>query len=227
VAVDSAGDLYVADTGNSTIRKITPAGVVTTLAGIAGVTGSTDGTGNTARFSGPLDVAVDRTGTVYVADTDNATIRKITPAGVVTTLAGTAGMTGSANGTGAAARFEGPSAVAVDRMGNLHVADPGNASIRKVTADGVVTTLAGTADAFIPTGVAVDAAGIVYFAEKDSAHLHRITPGGVHTVVSDVDSSLSGPAPGLAARSMRLALLGDSLVLTYNNAVLVLVQGAE
>jgi hypothetical protein len=227
VAVDSTGTVYVADTDSSTIRKITPDGVVTTLAGIAGVTGSADGTGNTARFSGPADVAVDSAGTLYVADTDNGTIRKITPDGAVTTLAGTAGETGSADGTGAAARFQGPAAVAVDRMGNVYVADSGNAAIRKVTAAGVVTTLAGTGNAFIPTGVAVDGAGNVYAAERDRAYLHRITPAGTDTVIFDLGNALPGPAVGLVALSMRLAILGDSLVITYNNAILVLGHGAR
>ena len=227
VTVDITGTVYVADAGNSTIRKITPAGVVTTLAGIAGAPGSADGTGIAARFSEPVDVAVDSAGNVYVADYGNSTIRKITAAGVVTTLAGTAGETGSANGTGAAARFNGPSAVAVDSTGNVYVADQGNAAIRKVTAAGVVTTLAGTADAFIPTGVAVDGAGTVYVAEKDSAHLHRVTPTGTNTVIFDVSNALQGALPGLVALSMRLAILGDSLVITYNNAVLVLRHGAK
>ena len=88
VAVDGAGNVYVADTVNDTIRKITPAGVVTTLAGMAGQHGSADGTGSAARFDHPVGVAVDAAGNVYVADTGNDTIRKITPAGVVTTLAG-------------------------------------------------------------------------------------------------------------------------------------------
>ena len=105
VAVDSAGNVYVADTGNHTIRKVTPAGVVTTLAGLAGSSGSADGTGSAARFNYPPGVAVDSAGNVYVADTGNHTIRKVTPAGVVTTLAGLAGSSGSADGTGSAARF--------------------------------------------------------------------------------------------------------------------------
>ncbi|HEX7438608.1 MAG TPA: hypothetical protein VF319_00800, partial [Caldimonas sp.] len=105
VAIDSACNVYVADTSNHTIRKITPAGVVTTLAGLALNAGIADGTGPAARFFSPGGVAVDGAGNVYVADSNNATVRKITPAGVVTTLAGLAGNIGSADGTGSAARF--------------------------------------------------------------------------------------------------------------------------
>src|SRR5205807_6164625 len=125
VATDSAGNVYVADSGNNTIRKITPGGVVTTLAGTPGVTGSTDGTGAAASFNFPSDVATDGAGNVYVADYNNNTIRKITPAGAVSTLAG-AGLFGSADGTGAAASFNFPSGVATDSAGNIYVADAGN-----------------------------------------------------------------------------------------------------
>ncbi|MEK7675951.1 MAG: chitobiase/beta-hexosaminidase C-terminal domain-containing protein, partial [Verrucomicrobiota bacterium] len=126
-----AGNVYVADTDNHTIRKVTPVGVVTTLAGLARSSGSADGTGSAARFYGPRGVAVDSAGNVYVVDTDNHTIRKVTPAGVVTTLAGLAGSQGSADGTGSAARFPGPDGVAVDRAGNVYVADAGNNRILK------------------------------------------------------------------------------------------------
>jgi sugar lactone lactonase YvrE len=143
VAVDSAGNVYVADTWNYTIRKVTPGGVVTTLAGLAGTGGSTDGTGSAARFNYPSGVAVDSAGTVYVADRGNHTIRKVTPGGAVTTLAGLADSYGSADGTGSAARFDSPRGVAVDSAGNVYVADYYNNTIRKVTPGGVVTTLAG------------------------------------------------------------------------------------
>jgi secreted PhoX family phosphatase len=123
VAVDGRGNLFVADTYNHIIRKITPGGVVTTLAGSAGQQGSNDGTGSEARFYLPDGVAVDGKGNVYVADNGNDTIRKITPGGVVTTLAGRAGQPGSSDGTGSAARFNAPSDVAVDRKGNLYVTD--------------------------------------------------------------------------------------------------------
>ena len=145
VAVDSASNVYVADGGNFTIRKVTPAGVVTTLAGGTGSPGSTDGTGSAARFDILDDVAADIAGNVYVADAGNNTIRKVTPAGVVTTLAGLGGLHGSVDATGSAARFGGPASVAVDTNGNVYVADQVNHTIRKVTSAGLVTTLAGRA----------------------------------------------------------------------------------
>src|ERR1035437_6967265 len=144
-AVDSAGNVYVADYGNSTIRKVTPGGMVTTLAGLATSPGSADGTGSAARFYGPMGVAVDSAGNVYVVDTSNSTIRKLTPGGVVTTLAGLAGNRGSADGTGSDARFYCPWGVAVDSAGNVYVADSLNHTIRQATPSGVVTTLAGAA----------------------------------------------------------------------------------
>src|SRR5206468_1329426 len=145
VAMDSSGNIYVADNYNSTIRKITAGGVVTTLAGLAGSYGSADGTGSAARFYGPSGVAVDNAGNVYVADAGNHTIRKATPAGVVTTLAGLAGNPGSADGTGSAARFFDPRGLATDSSGNVYVGDYGNQTIRKITPAGAVTTLAGLA----------------------------------------------------------------------------------
>ena len=145
VAVDSAGNVYVADTINSTIRYITPSGVVTTLAGLATGFGSADGTGSAARFHFPESVAMDSTRNAYVADSSNYTIRKITPSGVVSTLAGLAGSPGSADGTGSAARFFYPGGVAVDSAGNVYVADTENDTIRKITPSGVVSTLAGLA----------------------------------------------------------------------------------
>jgi sugar lactone lactonase YvrE len=194
VAIDSSGNAYVSDFGNNSIRKITPAGVVMTLAGtpgVAGITGSStqdglagapghaDGTGTAASFNQPTGIAVDGNGNVYVADTANSTIRMVTSAGAVTTLAGTAGAVGSSDGTGAAARFDEPRGVAVDGNGNVFVADNGNATIRKITPAGVVTTLAGTPGDFIvangtgpaamfddPVGIVVDGSNNLYVAEE-------------------------------------------------------------
>ncbi len=109
VAVDSAGNIYVADASNQLIRKITPSGVVSTLAGRAGRTGTTNATGGNARFNSPLGVAVDGAGNVFVADANNHTVRRVTPNGVVTTLAGSAGVNGTADGIGTAALFDSPS----------------------------------------------------------------------------------------------------------------------
>ena len=148
VAVDLAGNLYVADQGGQIIRKVTPAGVIITLAGSLGSSGSADGTGSAARFNDPSGLAVDTAGNVYVADKGNHTIRKITPAGVVSTMAGSAGLSGSADGTGSAARFWACSGVTVDNVGNVYVADTGNYTIRKISPSGVVTTLAGLAGYF-------------------------------------------------------------------------------
>jgi len=147
-AVASSGNVYVADTGNHTIRKITPAGVVTTLAGSPGQTGSTDGVGNAARFNQPVGIAVDGGENLYVTDTRNYTVRKITPAGTVTTLAGSPGQSGESDGTGSAARFQAPWGIAVDAAGNVHVTDifyttgrgPYDVT-RKITPAGVVTTV--------------------------------------------------------------------------------------
>jgi hypothetical protein len=180
-AVDAAGNIYIADTANDTIRKITPAGVVSTLAGSADVAGSADGTGSGAQFNGPQALAIDRNGNLYVADTGNDTIREVTPAGVVTTLAGTAGGAGSADGTGSAATFNGPRGIVIDASNNLYVADSGNDTLRKITPAGVVTTIAGTAGVTggadgigaavqfnTPVGLGIDSIGNIYIADSNN-----------------------------------------------------------
>jgi sugar lactone lactonase YvrE len=145
VAVDSAGNLYVADTYNDTIRKVTPGGIVTTLAGSAGIVGSNDGTGINALFNQPHGTAVDGAGNVYVTDTANGTIRRITPAGVVTTVAGVAGIGGFRDGVGPNALFNQPRGLVIDASGNLYVSDTGNATIRGISGNATVITLALTA----------------------------------------------------------------------------------
>jgi sugar lactone lactonase YvrE len=191
VAADLAGNLYVADTGNQVIRKIAPDGVVSTLAGMAGVSGSADGLGDQARFQAPFGLAVDREGNVYVADTINNTIRKIFPDGVVQTLAGRAGQAGDDDGVGDAARFRNPWGVAVDPWGNVFVADMSNDAIRKISPTGRVTTLAGLAGSSgqmdgaggrarfnRPFGVAVDPRGNLYVSDSGNQAIRRITPEG-------------------------------------------------
>lgn len=191
VALDSAGNVYVADSGNHVIRKISAAGVVTTLAGVAGVAGSTDAVGAVARLNNPKGVAVDSAGNVYVADSGNHTVRKISPAGLVSTLAGAAGIPGGTDASGASARFNGPNGVAVDGAGNVYVADTYNHTIRKIAPGGLVTTLAGTgsvgsidatgasASFNAPSGVAVNGSGDVYVADTENNLIRHINPVGV------------------------------------------------
>ncbi|HTX64720.1 MAG TPA: immunoglobulin domain-containing protein [Opitutaceae bacterium] len=216
VAVDSSGNVYVADTNNDTIRKVTPAGVVTTVAGTAGSAGSADGTGAAARFNRPAGVAVDSAGNLYVADTNNNTVRKITPAGVVTTLAGQAGASGSADGTGSAARFKGPSGLAVDTSNNLWVADTLNHTLRKVTSvTGVVTTGAGTAGVagavdgtgaaarfFGPQGLAADASGNLFVADTNNHTIRQVVlaTGAVTTLAGAAGVAGSADGANSAAR---------------------------
>jgi sugar lactone lactonase YvrE len=189
VAHDSGGNTYVADTVNSTIRKITPAGVVTTFAGLAGSTGSANGTGSAARFNGPNAVAIDSVDNVFVADTNNSTIRKITPARVVSTFAGLAGSTGGTNGAGSTARFNFPGGLAMDSANNVYVADTANSTIRKITPARVVTTLGGfalspgTSDGTginarfnSPRGIAVDNTGKIYIGDSGNHTIRVGTP---------------------------------------------------
>jgi len=258
VAVDGSGNLYVADTGNETIRKITPAGVVSTLAGQAGKSGDVDDVGTAARFDRPEGIAVDSSGTVYVADTNNGAIREISPSGNVTTLASQmgepAGVTVDSagnvyvadasdiglvekvtaggvvttlagggvgasgyyqDGTGSAAAFYQPKGVAVDNSGSIYVADTGNHRIRKITptpvggvTTWVVSTLAGGREDFYsvdgtgsaavfmgPTAVALDGAGNVYVADSGGETIRKVTPAGSVTTLAGGDTYVGGPLP--------------------------------
>jgi DNA-binding beta-propeller fold protein YncE len=199
-ASDAAGNHYVADRGNHRIRKITPAGEVTTLAG-GGERGFADGVGSDAKFYRPSGIASDAAGNLYVADFANHCIRKITPAGEVSTLAGGEG--GFADGVGSDARFLGPHGIASDAAGNLYVAD-GNSSIRKITPAGEVSTLAGREEGFAdgigdgakfyhPRGIAIDAAGNLYVADTDNHRIRMITPAGkVSTLAGGEDGFADG-----------------------------------
>jgi uncharacterized protein (TIGR03437 family) len=183
-ALDGQGNVYIADWGNHSIRKITPGGVVTTLAG-NGTHGFADGTGSAARFNYPYGITVDGQGNVFVADEQNHSIRKITSAGVVTTLAGN-GTIGFVDGNVSAAKFSFPSGLAIDGQGNIYVADRGNHSIRKITPAGIVSTVAGTTQGFAdgdaatakfnqPYGLALDAQGNIYVADYLNFRIRKIT----------------------------------------------------
>lgn len=231
VAVSATGDVYVSSSISHTIRKITSGGVVTTIAGQAGVSGGTDATGTAASFNGPRGLALNAGGTVlYVADTNNNrirkidlsnnavttltsstnsptalvvdssdnvyytswdhTVRKVTPAAVISIVAGAGNNPGTLNGTAGAARFNGPMGIAMDSSGNLYIADSNNAMIRKITMpSAVVTTYAGQPQGYgytdgpadsatfsSPSGIAVDSIGNVFVADNSSGVIRKISP---------------------------------------------------
>lgn len=196
VVVDTAGNLFVADTGNNVIRKIDATGTVSTFAGLAPASAALtlDGTGTQARFRDIGGMVVARDGTVYIADRSDAVIRKIAPSGVVSTFAGAIGQRGGGDGPASAARFWYPQGLAIDASGNLYVADTGGYTIRKIAADGTVSTLAGTfgssgeADGTgaaarfqSPTGIALDSAGNLFVTDWSNHTIRKISPDRVVT----------------------------------------------
>jgi NHL repeat len=245
IAVDGDGNIYVADEVNCTIRQITSAGLVSTMAGFAEVSGTNDGPGSYALFSGPGGVAVDNAGNVYVADTYNHTIRKITPTGMVSTIAGKAGTNGSADGTNRAARFNYPGGIAVDSATNLYVADTYNDTIRKMTLVGtnwVVSTIAGLAgtDGFTdgtgtnahfnkPGGIVVDSATNLYVADSTNDTIRKLTLIGTNWTVSTItgQAMVQGSADGTGTNALFYKPFGiavDSagnlyVADTYNNTI--------
>ncbi|HEY4196926.1 MAG TPA: NHL repeat-containing protein [Mucilaginibacter sp.] len=200
IALDAQGNMYVSDSFNNRIRKITPTGVVTTIAG-TGAAGYSDGPGASAQFYGPQGLAVDSKGNIFVADYGNNVIRKITTAGVVSTVAGN---TTAGHVDGAAlsvAEFSSPAGVAVDAQGNLYVADYNNNMVRKITAAGVVSTIAGTltagyingtvnttTGAYVsfdrPNGIVVDAKGNIFISDLGNSAIREITPAVVVTTIA-------------------------------------------
>jgi hypothetical protein len=195
VAVDTAGNVYVADSGNHGIRKIASGNIVSTVAGLLGTSGSADGTGETARFNTPWGLAFDHAGNLYVADSNNHTIRRISTSGTVSTLAGAAGQSGTLDAVGTLARFNSPRGIAY-HGGYVYVTMLASGTIRKIDVEGTglgtVTTVAGTptssnsVDGFgaaahfrAPIGIAADANGNLYVAESNSNKIRRsVSPPG-------------------------------------------------
>ena len=216
VALDRAGNVYVSDAGaNNHVRKIAPDGAATILAG--GREGFADGAGAAAAFHTPSGIAIDRSGNVLVADTGNNAIRRVTPQGVVSTLAGD-GAAGWIDGPGKQARFNGPTGVAVDLLGNVFVADTYNDRIRKIAPDGSVTTIAGGAAPGLldgpglaaqfdtPTGLALDVQGKLFIADTGNGAVRTLGADGMVTTLVQTAPGLDDP---LLRRPAALALTGD------------------
>ncbi|HEX3797423.1 MAG TPA: NHL repeat-containing protein [Verrucomicrobiae bacterium] len=211
IAIAANGVLYVTDTGNNTIRAISTSGAVTTIAGLAGEVGATNNVGSLARFSSPLGIALDASGTIYVADSGNHLIRKVTSAGAVTTFAGMAQVWGTADGAGTNALFNGPVGLAFDASANLFVSDSANHTIRKITSDGVVTTFAGmagmdgTADGTgsaarfgKPAELRMDRNNNLFVVDSFYHTIREISPAGVVTTVAGLGGA-GGSANGLGS----------------------------
>jgi DNA-binding beta-propeller fold protein YncE len=222
VAVDDEGNVYVADAGESNrVRRISPEGLLTTLAG--GREGFADGPGPAAAFHTPSALALDGEGNLYVADTGNHRVRKVSKEGEVTTVAGT-GAAGFADGPAASAQFNAPVGVAVDREGNVYVADTYNDRVRLVTKDGQVKTLAGAGrpghadgDALgalfdTPCALAVNEAGEVYVADTGNNRLRRIGKDGQVTTLPLVMQGQPDAPPGELSRPSGLALTHDGFL---------------
>jgi uncharacterized protein (TIGR03437 family) len=195
IAVDGSGSLYIADNGNNAVRKVSPAGVITTIAGNGKKGFSGDGGPATAaQLNGPEGITLDSAGNLYIADTGNNSVRMISPAGTITTVAGTGdpGYAGD-GGTALSSQLNGPESVTTDAAGNLYIADYGNNVVRKVSRSNIVTTLAGNgsfeysgdggsamnAQLYRPTGITIDRAGNLYFVDGGNNVVRRISPTGI------------------------------------------------
>ncbi len=225
LALDKSGNLYVADAGNLVIRKITPAGVVSTLAGSPGQGGYQDGTGTNAFFDDPAGIATDANGFLYVSEARENVIRKISPDGQVSTLAGQPGFAGYQNGPVANATFKNPGGLALDAAGNVYVADTGNACIRKITPDGQVSTVAGTLNASQSWG-ADYADGLAPQVIFSSPAVLAMDDQG-HLLVADIDNNMIYYG-GIVGETHPQILVqpADQSIQTGSNAVMqVVAQG--
>ena len=242
LAFDGNGNLFVADTGNNTLREITSGGGVSTIAGIAGSGGFADGAAGAAQFSSPLGLVVAANGTLFVADSGNHCIRQIS-GGAVSTFAGEPQVWGSADGAGTNAQFNGPLGLAFDHFGNLFVSDANNETIREITSNGVVTTYAGlagadgTADGSVraarfrsPAGLLFDPQGNLFVADSFSQTIREISTNGIVSTVSGAagiygtNNGVNGTGRFYNPYSLALAADGSLLVSdTYNELLRVVI----
>ena len=210
LTVDSHGNIYVADYSNNLIRKISPTGLVTTFAGLP-IGGYQDGPGTSALFAGPTGVYADAQDNIYVADTYNYMIRKISSQGVVSTIAGQAMLSGNTDGTGSAAQFYNPSAMCIDLQGNLLLLDIENFRIRKITPLGVVTTVAGTTQGYLNgpiaqaqfgqlEGICIDATGNIYVSDFTNNVIRKISTDGNVTTLAGNGQAGNADGVGSAAQ---------------------------
>ncbi len=225
IALDKQGNVYVADTGNHAIRKIAVDGTVTTLAG-SGVAGYADGQGAQAQFNGPVGVAVDEAGVVYVADTYNDRIRKIAPDGTVTTLAGGT-RPGFVDGIGEAAQFDTPCGIAVGKDG-IYVADTSNDAVRRIGADGSVLTIAVAPELEKepllrrPMALAVTHDGFVYIAVSSRGRLLQLAPDGSLAGMPDA----ARPADPVTGLDGNIQVYGPRSLALAPNGALILSDGS-
>ena len=210
LAIAADGTIFVADNQNHAIRRISTNGVVTTLAGLLGMPGSADGTGTTARFDSPTGLALAPDGALYVSDTGNHTVRRVTANGGVTTVAGFAGNVDYADGPATSARFNQPLGLAVAPNGTVFVADSGNHLIRVIATNGIVSVLAGNPETFgsadgtgtnaffnNPVGLALAPDGSLFVSDANNFTLRRVTAAGVVTTIAGAagqDGSTDGTA---------------------------------
>ncbi len=213
IAVDNGGNVYVVERYNYAVRKISPTGVVSTIAGLASQSGHVDGTGTVARLSEPYGIAVDSMGNLYVSEYNGATIRKITRTGEMTTLAGSFGNSGYSDGTGEVARFRLPRGLAIDKEGCLLVADSYNHAVRKIDTNGLVTTIAGTGVSGyvdgsnsvvqfnIPNSIKVDTNGLILVTDRGNNAIRCIATNGMTSTLALIaDASFTDPC-GIAIGS--------------------------
>ncbi len=224
IAMDSQGNLFVADAGNSAIRRISPGGMVTTWAGGQNI-GWQDGQGGSAKFNEPFGIAMDGLGNLFIADAGNMAIRRISPSGTVSTIAGGPGFTNQKSGN---TLFTDPEGIAVDRDGNLYVTDAGNASVVKIGGTGQVTLLAGgngagfsdglgpAARFYKPFGITVDSQGTLYIADAGNSAIRKVTPfGQVTTIAGGTElGNPDGPSTNLVNSPEGILIDGHSLVVS-------------